>query len=365
MKNSNTRRKLIIPKNRVKKKNTTKKTSSSVVPVNYYSRVYKNTQIIPKTQIISYIFSGYKSFQNRISDDKIPLTLEDCFIINPHSLPNGLRSGTFNLSLKMNPKTPLVKLIAYCFYLKQPYLFERNNGEIENSISMIKQQIGKDIKRSDRTINGQLFDSAYYGQFEENVAAADMFYQNIIDPFIKMNYKNVNLNIVNKFALLSCQNIFNLITDLITMKLNEILSPETNSILRPQKFTNIIINSSQMSMEFRLVSKLIISRDGEPMDPEYPCGDFEMSLFMDILHNNYELKTLKISYDINKCGPELDNSVPDETNKSDKKSSLKPEYMVPAGIATTGIIITPFLLGALGGKSKNYNRRTKKIRNHK
>jgi hypothetical protein len=363
-KNITTRRKLIA-RTRVKKKNTTKKTRSSIVPANYYSKVYKNTQLIPKTQIINYMFSGYTTFKNERSDDKNPLTLEDCFIIDPSSLPTGLRRGTMDLSLKMNPKTPLDKLIAYCFYLKQPYLFERKDGQNENGISIIKQQIGKDIKRSDRTINGELFDSAYYRQFDENVEATDMFYQNIIDQFINLNDKNVNLNIVNKFALLSCQNIFNLITDLITIKLNEILAPETNSVFRPEKFTNITIDSNEMSMEFGLTSKLIISRDQKPIDPEYPCGNIEMSLFIDILHNKYELKTLKISYDIDKCGPELDQPIPDTTNNTDNKSKLKPEYAIPAGLGIAGIITTPFLLGALGGKRKKYNRRTKKIRNHK
>lgn len=363
-KNINTRKKLIIPKKTVKKKNYTKKTHSSIVPANYYSKVYKNTQLIPKTQIINYMFSGYKTFQNKKSDDKNSLSLEDCFIIDQKSLPIGSRRATIDLSLNMNPETSLDKLIAYCFYLKQPYLFEKGNGENENSISIIKQQIGKDIKRSDMTINGKLFGSTYYRQFEENVEAADMFYQNIIDQFININHENVNLNIVNKFALLSCQNIFNLITDLITIKLNEILSPETNSVFRPKKFTNIIINNNQMSMEFGFISKLIISRDGKPIDPEYPCGDIEFSLFIDILHNKYQLKSLKLSYDIDKCGPELDNSIFDETNKLDNKTKLKTEYIIPVGIATAGIVATPFLLGALGGKRKKY-RRTKKIRNYK
>jgi hypothetical protein len=356
-KNINTRKKFIA-KMKSKNKNNTKKMRSSIVPINYYSNVYKNTQFLPKTQIINYLFSGYKLYKNEKNDKTPALTLKDCFIIDNDSFPRGLKKGTIDASLKMNPKTPLDKLISYCFYLKQPYIFERKNEDNVNGITIIKQQIGKDIKRSNRTINGKLYDSLYYNQFGENVHAADVFYQNIIDQFISANHKNVNLNMVNKFALLSCQNIFNLITDLITIKLNEILSPETNSVFRPDKFTNIIINNNQLSIEIGLTSKLIISRNEEPINPEYPCGNLEMLLYIDLLHNKYELKTLKLTYDINKCGP-------DEPNEQYDKIKYKPEYVIPGGILTAGIVATPFLLGVLGGKRKKYNRRTKKIRNYK
>ena len=57
--------------------------------------------------------------------------------------------------------------------------------------------------------------------------------------------------------------------------------------------------------------------DGEPMNPEYPCGDIDFSFYIDILHNKYELKKFILSYDINKCGPEIPNQqedVPDNIN---------------------------------------------------
>lgn len=332
------------------------------VPINYYSKNFKKTNLIPKTEIINYIFLGYNKFslQKKISDsqDNHVLDFDNCFITNPDIFRSGLRSNTINLSLQMNPETSLDKLIAYSFYLKQSYIFEKKNG-----LPDIKYQIGKDIKRSDITINGKNNNGEYYRKFEDNYDAADMFYQNIIDELYKINKKYVNLNIANKFALLSCQNIFNLITDLITLKLNQILEPETNSVFRPNKFCNIIINSDEISMELGFESKLIISRDGEPMDPEYPCGNIEFSLYLDILHNKYELKKFILSYDINKCGPEIikeQKHVPNNNDENENKSNLKLEYIIPASITTAGIIATPFLIGTLGGK-KNI-RKTKKNR---
>jgi len=285
-------------KKNIKRSKTLKKKSNlEDVPINYYSKNFEKTKLIPKTKIINYIFIGYKNYllQKEISESQgnNVISFDDCFIINPVSFRTGLRKNTINLSLQMNPETPLDKLIAYSFYLKQSYLFEKKNG-----LSDIKFQIGKDIKRSNTTINGKIYNQEYYGKFEDNFDAADMFYQNIIDELYKINNKYVNLNMANKFALLSCQNIFNVITDLITIKLNKILEPETNSVFRPTNFSNIIINRDEISMVLGFKSKLIISRDGEPMDPEYPCGNIEFSFYIDILNNKYELKKFILSYDI-------------------------------------------------------------------
>lgn len=345
-------------KNSIKKNKTLKKLPNlENVSINYYSKNFKNTNLIPKTKIINYIFTGYKNFlsQQEInnSQGKYGLEFDSCFITKPDTFHTGLRKDNINLSFQMNPETSLDKLIAYSFYLKQSYIFEKKQG-----LSDIKFQIGKDIKRSDITINKKNYNKEYYGKFEDNYNAADMFYQNIIDELYKINNKSVNLNIVNKFGLLSCQNIFNLITDLITIKLNKILEPETNSVFRPTKYSNIIINRDEISIELGFKSQLIISRDSEPMDPEYPCGNIEFIFYIDILHNRYELKKFILSYDINKCGPEItnkENTLPE--NHNENKSNLKLEYVIPASITTAGIIATPFLLGALGGKK---NKKTRK-----
>ena len=337
-----------------------------IVPVNYYSKNFKDTKLIPKTSIINYIFSGYNDFLSRqkITDSQgvFALDFNNCFITNSDTFKSGLRSNTINLSFKMNPETPLDKLIAYSFYLKQSYIFEK-----KNQLEDIKYQIGKDVKRSKIKINEKIYDTTYYKENENYYSIADIFYQNIIDELYKNNNKNINLNIVNKLGLLSCQNILNLITDLISLKLNKILEPETNSVFRP-KFANIIkINHDEISMELTFKSELIISRDGQPMDPEYPCGNLEFSLYIDILHGKYKLKKFILSYDINKCGPEI-QEVKDESDKS--KSNLKAEYIIPASIVTAGIVATPFLISALGGKKKRIkkqkkNQKTKKNRNIK
>ena len=106
-------------------------------------------------------------------------------------------------------------------------------------------------------------------------------------------------------------------------------------------------------------SQLIISRDGE-LNPEYPCGELEFSLFIDLRKNIYELKNFRLNYDIDKCGAEI---VTHESIKTNDQSrvNLKPEYVIPATAVSAGIVATPLLLTMLGGKKKRKNK-TIKIR---
>ena len=338
------------------------------VAVRFYSLNYKNTNKIPQTQIINYLLTNFKTFlqYKKLCDalQTYTLNFDECFLINPDDFPKGLRKNNIELSFKMNPKTPLDKLIAYCFYIKQPNIFQEKNNVI---IELLKYQIGKDVGRDDRNINGKSYSQQYYLNLNtisngniNNYGIADLFYQNIIDYLYQTN-KYIDLNIVNKFALLSCQNVYGLISDLITIQINNMLEPELNSVFRPDKYVNIIINAEQLSMEFYFKSKILITRDREPFDPEYPCGDMEFIFFVDILNNTYELKKLVFNYDIDKCGPELEPEIIEQPTKS----NLKPEIIIPAAGLSAGIITAPILLATLGGKRRKKNKTIKKRKNNK
>lgn len=88
------------------------------------------------------MFGGYKNFlsQQEISNsqEKYVLNFDNCFIINPDSFRTGLRKNTINLSLQMNPETSLDKLIAYSFYLKQSYLFEKKMDYLILNFKLVK-----------------------------------------------------------------------------------------------------------------------------------------------------------------------------------------------------------------------------------
>lgn len=350
----------------IKNNNSTNKLTD--VPIKYYMLKYKNTNLLPKTEIFNYLFNNFNDYLNTLrlanSLGTIPLRFDDCFLMDYQDFPVGLRKNNISLNLKMNPKTPLDKLIAYCFYIKQPEIF-RNKTQ-EQTIELIKYQMGKDISRDDRTINGKSYNRSYYQQnASNNYLVADLFYQNIIDYVYQVN-KKINLNIVNKFALISCQNIYNLITDLVTMKLNDVLAPETNTVFRPDKFINIVINTNKFTMDLMFESQLIISRDGN-LDPEYPCGNLKFNLSIDIRKNTYELTEFILNYDIDKCGPEIQSNIISSINEPSDNKYSKLKYIIPAGLAVAGLAATPFLLASLGGKKtkRNHNKKNKQIKYNK
>ena len=361
---STTKKNTIITKNtknvtnKKKQKNKNKTINNTAINnTSTYSKKFKGTSTIPITNIIKYMKSNFVKF-NKLKieldkTDKYPIYLEDCFEFGDN-LKSGKRVFSFDSQIKGNKNMPLDKLIAYSFYLKTRSAFMSSDKDAATSTSKyletLKYQMGKDIRRDNRTINGKEYSSElYYDEKKTNNDVADMFYQTIIDYFYKVN-KKIDYNIINKICLLSCQNIFNLITDLVTLKLNDMLTPESNSVFNAVKSADIIIKPKAKSMEFIFDSQLIISRDGEPIDPEYPCGNLLFRFFVDFKSNTFKFMQFKLSYDINKCGPSTES----QQNNSGTESSMKLQYAIPAALGIGGIIGTPFLLGAIaiGGNNK-------------
>jgi hypothetical protein len=127
-------------------------------------------------------------------------------------------------------------------------------------------------------------------------------------------------------------------------------------------------------MEYLFKSQIIMSRDGEGMDPEYPCGTLEFKLLFDLKANIFKFTSFKLNYNINNCGPEIENQGNNQGNNEgqgpepEKGSLVKWEYALPAGVGAAGLVATPFLLAAFGGKMKrNFRkiRKTKKLRKNK
>jgi hypothetical protein len=346
--------------------------------VSYYNKNFKNSPLLPYTNILAYMktkFNEYSVLKNKLESEgnyKI-ITLDDCFDLKD-KFKIGEREYTFDSPIDGNHDMPLDKLIAYSFYIKSSSMFiDKNKLEF---LKLLKYQIGKDVRRHDRTINGKEYNmSLYSDQSKTNYVVTDIFYQTLIDTFYNANAnKEIDYDIVNKMGLLSCQNMYGLITDLITVKLSEITHPEVNSVFRPDKSETIIINNEQTTIEYFFKSQIIMSRDGEGMDPEYPCGTLEFKLLFDLKANIFKFTLFKLSYNINKCGPEIVNQGNNQGQgqgqepEAKKDSLVKWEYALPAGVGAAGLVATPFLLAAFGGKIKRTPRKikkTKKLRKNK
>ena len=160
--------------------------------------------------------------------------------------------------------------------------------------------------------------------------------------------------------------MFNLITDLIVIKVNEAVSPETCAVFRPSKSISITLTKEMQTVEFNFTSSLIISKDGNPMDPEYPCGEISFIFYVDLLKNTFGFSTFQLSYNIDNCGPTANAA---NTNNPEEDTSNKInvnwKYALPAAIGTAGVIAAPFLIAALGGKRKRKIRKTVKKRKNK
>jgi hypothetical protein len=362
---------------RINQRNKTARNNATVkkdTQVSYYNKNFKNSPLLPYTKILAYMktnFNEYYVLKNKLESEgnyKI-ITLDDCFDIKD-KFKIGEREYTFDSSIDGNPDMPLDKLIAYSFYIKSSSMFI-NKNKLE-FLKLLKYQIGKDVRRHDRTINEKEYKMALYSdQSKTNYVITDIFYQTLIDTFYNANAsKQIDYDIVNKMGLLSCQNMYGLITDLITIKLSEITHPEVNSVFRPDKSETIIINNEETSIEYFFKSQIIMSRDGEGMDPEYPCGTLEFKLLFDLKANIFKFTSFKLTYNINNCGPEIQNQGNNQgqgqgnnQGQEPKKDSLvKWEYALPAGVGIAGLVATPFLLGAFGGKIKRTPRKTKKTK---
>jgi len=340
---------------------------------NYYANNFQNTTIIPDSQIISYMkenFTNFFSLQKELEKQgKYVLYLDDCFEIE-NLFNTKERIFSFNSPINGKQSMSLDKLISYAFYLKTNFAFLNNDGQVTTKklyLETLKYQMGKDIRRDNRLINGKEFKSELYSDESiNNYKVADMFYLSIISVYNKFN-KHINFNIINTFALLSCQNMFNLITDMITLKLNEMLEPEINSVFRPKKIAIITIDKNTKTLEYCFNSQLIISKDGRSIDPEYPCGNLKFKLLFDLNKNSFKFTQFILNYNINNCGPPEKKSSNLNTtqvtnpniNQGNNSSSLK--YAIPVVLGVGGIISTPFILGAIGGKEKKKKRKNNLI----
>jgi hypothetical protein len=274
----------------------------------------------------------------------------------------------------------LNKLIAYSFYLKMKYIFVTQNGALttmDDFLDQIKYQMGKDIKRDHRTINNVSYPPEYFANPEDDenepnyYSITDTFYQLIIDYYAKNNLK-VNYNAVNIIALFSCQNLYNLLTDLVIIKLNDMLKPEMSNIMHTTKKCIINITPTVQTLELVFESDVVISQNGGAFDLEYPCGKLNFTFLVDLITNTYKFTHFGIRYDLNKCGPEENNANDNgngngngnDNGNNHRRKKIAAAVTVPLAVSVVGVTTMPFILGALGGNTVKKNK-TNKVKKKK
>jgi hypothetical protein len=332
--------------------------------VKYYNQ-FKNTELLPITYIIRFMkehFPAFLTLKTTADAKHIDIFyIDDCFDFANKVKPKKRQSNfSFNSPVYRNPTFTLSKLIAYSFYIKSNYAFYdiKNNHiyEYAQILPFIKTQIGKDICRDTRIINNKTFNSQLYSSFQNYYKIADIFYEKILGYLSKVN-PNINYNIANYIMLLSCQNMFNLITDLISIKLNEFLLPESCMIFKSNKNVKYIINKNEISINFYFTSKLLISTN-QSFNPESPCGDLSFVLSINLITETFKLSKLIINYDTTKCNIDEDDvntNTPSVNDHYEPIKNLSYVELAPIVLGVSSIIAAPFMLAALGGNKPKSN----------
>lgn len=327
--------------------------------------LFVGTKNLPITNVIKYIKDNYANYvalkAQANQQNKNILYLDDCFTFQSE-IPLGNKQLDIDTTAVQKNGMPLDKLISYSFYMMTPYMFVNNNNKItslKKTIDTMKYQIGKDVKRIAIILNGTEYNNAFFSTYQNYYETADQYCKLLVDTVARFS-NIINYDNINKILLLTCQNMFNLITDLIVIKINEIANPETSSVFRPEKNIIITLTERKQIIEYKFTTSLVISRNGEPMNPEYPCGSCSFTFYVDLLKDTFLFSSFQLSYDIDKCGPELEDS--STATAATKESSINWKYAVPAAIGTAGIIATPFIIAALGGKRKRKTMKRRKSR---
>jgi hypothetical protein len=380
-------------KNKHKHKNKSNKNTHKIV-TNFYG-----SHLIPITPIINYMKDNFETYLTHLKqaevEDKNVIYLDDTFETTNIVKPTG-KIYNLNTEINSNPNMPLDKLISYAFYIKTKDAFitkdekpTTNNAFLET----LKYQMGKDISRDDRTIqyynsnynkkdsdgkldtekySKQVYNASSFSGLDNNYIVADNFYKLIIKYYANHVNKKINYNVINKIALLSCQNIFNFIDDLVTEKVNNMLAPKLNLAYQPQKNVVITFTEKEQTIEFSFDTKLLISTNvitnnfpngREEILGEPPYGHLSYNLFVDLQNNTFKFNNFELSYEVDKWnGPEQNNdinNVADNVADNPAGNNMRLQYAAPVAVGIAGIVATPFILGALGGKRHGIRSRVR------
>jgi hypothetical protein len=321
------------------------------------------------TDIINYVnnnFDDYVIYKKRNVDKTgYEVDVADFFIIDDIFKKKERKSEIITI-IKKNPDTSLKKMIAYSLYTKSVSWFETGTM----NISSLKSQIGKDVPRTTIKINNEKYviDPNSVGNFHKIADDFNIKIMNVLSTF-----SIIDFDLVNKIGILMCQNVFNFTTDLIGLMIINKIEPEISSDTMATKSILINLTKNEQNIIFNFVSKLTISYNKE-FNPHLICGDSDFSFLVDLKKNIYKFSKFILNYDLEKCKPpDIVNQISNNVNQISNNVNINEnngtpdiiKYGVPMGILATGLVGTPFLLGALGGKNNKYIKTKKKKRKRK
>jgi cell division protein ZapA (FtsZ GTPase activity inhibitor) len=319
-----------------------------------YNKDYYGTELLPMTDILTYVnnnFADYLVYKERnLAETKYEVVVAD-FLIIDDIFKKQEKEAHINTIIKKNPNMSLKKMLAYSLYTKSFWWFE--NGIMK--ISSFKSQIGKDVSRIEVKINNEIY-------VVERPPDGNLNYYKVADDFnikimnVLSTFSVIDFDLVNKIGILMCQNVFNFTTDLLALMLKDKMEPELSQDTKATKNIIIKLTQNEQYIIFNFKSKLSITYN-KAFSFGLTCGDSEFSLLVDLKKNIYKFSKYILNYKLKGCKP------PDDNENKGTPDIIK--YGIPMGILASGLVGTPFLLGALGGKKRKSKKTKKKKRSKK
>ncbi len=389
--NTTNRNTINTSKNQTRKlRNNTVLRNNAIISNYEKTIVEQNPKELPSTEFIEYTKNLYEPFVLE-KEEKIRLNQNEIELTDIFSIPSELlkqeKIANIVTSFKQNSSMSLDKFIAYSLLFKSFDNFE-NNGINKGKLKMsaFKNQVGKDVSRVNIKINGVDLPEGLVVP-DNNYKTADNFNLYIMREMAK-NELQINQNMIIKIDAIMCQDLFNFISQTISLYISNKVSPESATEVSAKKNIDIILTKEEQSVIFNFNTSLMISYN-KMYDPEYLCGKYSFKLNVDLKKNTYTLNDFNLSYNVDDCRPDNGNqsqynemNMP--TQSQSKLSQLKDNAYnlvsnnpnAVAGVATTGLLsgtaLALFLTGILGGKRKrkqikrnsSKKRKTQKRRRH-
>jgi hypothetical protein len=331
--------------------NSNKRSDTIIVvkPTTYYSN-FRNTENLPITPIINTIEDEYTDYLYLSNQENKSISLLDLFDVNFEKFLQPAIGNFKGTNIKNKKSFPLDKLISYLIYTKSSFLLEEKNNSFELNISGIKSQIGKDIIRIDLYVNDQKQNfklltggdpdtpeknTSYLTKIpmmtnqnpidedkdKENInMQSEMDYGNFTDKYYETlmqndpgkiidNIKFINYNFINEIGILSCQNIFNFISELIQSEMTIItksiltdsyllISPSSKqdsngkSTISDNKELLITVKEKEKKVNIYFDTYLFTSSDFTAV------GRMTFILTADLMLNSFQFDMLDIEYNL-------------------------------------------------------------------
>jgi len=195
----------------------------------------------------------------------------------------------------------------------------------------------------------------------------------VIMKTLATNQILIKQNTILKLDIIMCQNLFNFISQTISLFIKNKISPEDANETQVKKNIQIFLNNNEQYVLINFQCKLVISYN-QILDPEYICGSYSFSFKIDLKNNTFSLNNFILNYNVDDCIPEQNSANVNNVQQSESYLKKGTKFIsnnkgtIAAGLATSGLISVGalYLAGVLGGKkSKNYKTKNYKTKNYK